>query len=246
LGLVYRGTARTGKAGARRRHRETFLVHAPWNSVRSSTPASSKNFAAGIAEIPVYKSGTTCSRIMMPTRRTLLVRALIALFAAGDHYMARAEPPPANDPVAIVTAIYTRAARGKGDGGGGFVIESKAAKARYLSKPLIALWAEADTMTPKDDVGPIDFDPVTNSQEPDVKSFSLATEKLETGKAVIAVTIVGHRTDRGNPADQIVRYDFVKEADRWKIDDILNAVDGKPWSIRELLMQHMKNLQKKS
>jgi hypothetical protein len=30
---------------------------------------------------------------------------------------------------------------------------------------MIALWAKADAPTPKGDVGPIDFDPVTNSQE---------------------------------------------------------------------------------
>jgi hypothetical protein len=68
-------------------------------------------------------------------------------------------PPTANDPVAIINAIYARVAKGKGDGGGGFVIENKAAKARYLSKALIELWAKADAHTPKGDVGPVDFGP---------------------------------------------------------------------------------------
>src|SRR6516165_98780 len=107
----------------------------------------------------------------MLTRRALFLSTLFATFSA-----ARAEPPAANDPVAIVTAIYTRAAKGKGDSGGGFVYENKAAKAKYLSKALIALWAKADAHTQKGDVGPIDFDPVTNSQDPDVKSFTQTTE----------------------------------------------------------------------
>ena len=58
---------------------------------------------------------------------------------------------------------------------------------------------EADAHTPKGDVGPIDFDPVTNSQDPDVKSFKVAAEKLEADKAVIAVTITGRDARGPNP-----------------------------------------------
>jgi hypothetical protein len=174
----------------------------------------------------------------MFTRRTL-VTGLIGILAASDQGSARAEPPAANDPVAIVTAIYTRAA--KGEGGGGFVIENKAAKTKYLSKSLIELWAKADAHTPKGDVGPVDFDPVTNSQEPDVKSFKVDTEKLEADKAIIAVTITGRNTPPRRGADQVVRYEFVREADKWRIDDIKGASDGEPWSIRAMLADSLKS-----
>ncbi|SDS16572.1 DUF3828 domain-containing protein [Bradyrhizobium canariense] len=173
----------------------------------------------------------------MITRRALV---LTGLFAAAAVQPACAKPPAPNDPVAIVTAIYARAAKGKGDGGGAFVIENKAAKARYLSKSLIELWAKADAHTPKGDVGPIDFDPVTNSQEPDVKSFKVATEKLEADKAVIAVTITGSRP-RSKPVGQtVVRYDFVRDGDKWKIDDIKGFGDGEPWSVRDMLAESLK------
>jgi uncharacterized protein DUF3828 len=174
----------------------------------------------------------------MFTRRTL-VTGLIGILAASDQGSARAEPPAANDPVAIVTAIYTRAA--KGTGGGGFVIENKAAKTKYLSKSLIELWAKADARTPKGDVGPVDFDPVTNSQEPDVKSFKVDTEKLEADRAIIAVTITGRNTPSRKGADQVVRYEFVREADKWRIDDIKGASDGEPWSIRAMLADSLKS-----
>ena len=180
----------------------------------------------------------------MPTRRTLVFTALIAVLACSELASARAEPPPPSDPVGITTAIYNRVTKGKGDQGGGFVVDTKAAKAKYLSKPLITLWAKADAATPKDDVGAIDFDPVTNSQDPDVKSFTLATEKLDADKAIIAVTLTSHRAERVDPADQVIRFDFVHEVDKWKIDDIRSAVDGKPWSIRELLTQYLKDLKK--
>src|SRR5260221_12953631 len=156
--------------------------------------------------IPVYKQPPYLRNTMV-TRRQLIFTATAGLLVATSSRRASAAPPAASDPVGIATAIYTRAAKGKGDGGGAFVIENKAAKAKYLSKSLVALWAKADARTPKGDVGPIDFDPVTNSQEPDVKSFKVVAEKLEAEKAVIAVTLTGRNTPPPKPADRTVRYD---------------------------------------
>ena len=147
----------------------------------------------------------------------------------------------ADDPGGILTAIYTRVAKGKGDGGGTFVIQ-KAARIKYLSNALVALWAKADARTQKGDGGPVDFDPVTNSQDPDVKSFKVALEKQETDKATVAVTIESHQRDaRANAADKTIRYSFVQEAGQWKIDDIKGAVDGSPWSVRALLVDSLKH-----
>jgi Protein of unknown function (DUF3828) len=191
------------------------------------------------SRIPVHKHPTDL-RSTMVTRRQLIFTATAGLLAATASRPEAAAPSAANDPVGIVTAIYTRAAKGKGDGGGAFVIENKAAKAKYLSKSLVALWAKADAHTPKGDVGPVDFDPVTNSQEPDVKSFKVVAEKVEADKAVIAVTVTGRNTPPRKPADQTVRYDFVRDAGDWKIDDIKGASDGEPWSIRGMLTESLK------
>jgi hypothetical protein len=183
----------------------------------------------------------------MPTRRTLVLSALPALLALSDLSIAHAAPAakdPANDPLGIVTEIYARVTKGKGDQGGGFVIDTKASRAKYLSKPLIALWDKADAATPKDEVGAIDFDPVTNSQDPDVKSVTTATEKLDTDKATIAVTLTSHRAERTNAADQVIRFDFVHEGDKWKIDDIRGATDGAPWSVHALIVQYLKDVKK--
>jgi hypothetical protein len=179
----------------------------------------------------------------MITRRALISTGIAGLLASVTARAALAEPASAGDPVAIVTAIYTRAAKGKGDGGGGFVIENKAAKAKYLSKSLTALWAKADAHTAKGDVGPVDFDPVTNSQDPEVKSFKVVAEKIEADKAAIAVTISGSQP-RTNSPDETVHYDFVREGDKWKIDDIKGAADGAPWSIRGMLQDSLKESKK--
>jgi hypothetical protein len=175
----------------------------------------------------------------MIDRRALISTGLAGLFAAAIQ-PALAEPAAASDPAAILTAIYTRAAKGKGDTGGTFVIENKAAKAKYLSKSLVALWAKADAHTPKGDVGPVDFDPVTNSQEPDVKSFKVVTDKLEADKAALSVTMTSHREARKTAADDTVHYEFVREVNAWKIDEIKGSIDGEAWSIRAMLEESLK------
>jgi Protein of unknown function (DUF3828) len=176
----------------------------------------------------------------MITRRTLVFCGATGLLAAVSR-RAFAAPPTPNDPLAIVNAIYVRAAKGKGDGGGGFLVDSKATRAKNLSKSLAALWIKADAHTPKGDVGPVDFDPVTNSQDPDVKSFTVASEKSDTAGATIAVTITGTNAPRAKAADAVIRYDFVRDAGQWKIDDIRGAEDGKPWSLRGMLSDSLKN-----
>ena len=179
----------------------------------------------------------------MITRRVLMSTAMASLLASQMARPALAQTAAANDPVAILTAIYTRAAQGKGDGGGGFVIENKAAKAKYLSKSLIALWAKADKHTPKGDVGPIDFDPVTNSQDPSVASFKVTSDKMEADKAALSVTMTSQSNmePRKVAADDTVHYDFVREGGAWKIDDIKGTVDGEAWSIRAMLQDSLKS-----
>jgi len=137
----------------------------------------------------------------MIARRTLILSGAAAVLAAILPPHAHA----ADDPTAILTAIYGRVTKGKGDS------------------------------------GPVGFDPVTNSQDPDVKSFKVAAKKQAADRATMAVTIEAHRRDaRANAADKTVRYDFVLEAGQWKIDDIKGAVDGSPWSVRALLVDSFK------
>jgi hypothetical protein len=180
------------------------------------------------------------NRTIMMTRRALVLTGATGL-AAAISLPALAKPASPNDPVAIVNAIYVRAAKGRGDGGGAFIIENQLAKAKYLSKSLVELWAKADAHTPKGDVGPVDFDPVTNSQQPNVKSFKLVPEKLDADKAVIAVTIAGRGAPRAKSIDNTIRYNLVRDDGQWKIDDISGASDGEAWSIRQMLVSSLKN-----
>jgi hypothetical protein len=173
----------------------------------------------------------------MITRRNLILSGAAAVLAVIQPRHAHA----ADDPTAILTAIYKRVTKGKGDDGGTFVIDTKAARAKYLSNSLATLWNKADARTRKGDGGPVGFDPVTNSQDPNVKSFKVAAEKQAADKAIMAVTIDAHQPDaRANAADKTIRYDFVLEAGQWKIDDVKGTVDGSPWSVRALLVDSFK------
>ena len=68
----------------------------------------------------------------------------------------------------------------------------------------------------------------------------MVAEKSEPDKATIAVTINAHHSARKVRADEVIRYYFVREAGGWKIDDIKGTVDGKPWSLRQLLVNYLK------
>ena len=55
------------------------------------------------------------------------------------------------------------------------------------------------------------------------------------------MTITG-RTARAKPSDDIVRYNFVRDDGKWKIDDISGTIDGEAWSIRDILKESLKEL----
>src|SRR6266852_6132692 len=73
----------------------------------------------------VDKQGLTDLRIAMITRRAFVLTGMAGLFVTAVSRRALAASVSPNDPVAIVNAIYARAAKGKGDSGGAFIIESK-------------------------------------------------------------------------------------------------------------------------
>lgn len=144
---------------------------------------------------------------------------------------------PSQDPATIVTGIYKKASAGKGDSGGQFLWLNAKDRPRSMSKSLVTLWAKADKQEKPGEMGAIDFDPVTNSQDPRVRFFEVKTEKQDDTTATVAASFGVQRKE----PPLIVRYDFVHEGNRWKIDDIRGEVEKTPWSIREMLTEFLKN-----
>ncbi len=174
---------------------------------------------------------------MLSRRHLIVTGGAFALPVALPLLQVQAAPAIASgDPVAIVNAIYTRAVKTKN--GGDF--HGKSARAKYLSTAFATLWDKAEAKAPEGEPGPVEFDPVSNSQDPDIKSFTTSSEKQSDDSATVAAKIVGRRGKRDKAADSIIRYDFVRENGAWRIDDIRGAVDGEEWSIRAILNDSLK------
>jgi hypothetical protein len=67
---------------------------------------------------------------------------------------------------------------------------------------------------------------VTNSQDPDIKSFKVTTEKQTAATATASATMLDRDGPRKFSADETVHYDFVWEDGQWKIDDIRGEMEG--------------------
>lgn len=178
---------------------------------------------------------------MRGTARILLLVLLPAFAPRLDAAPAPTPGPGDGGPAAFVTAVYRVVVSGDGDQGGQFFwLEPKVRPGR-LSSGLLDLWARADELRDKDgdDLGPIDWDPVTASQDPVVKSFTVQVERQDARSATVAVTLVDPRGKRPAPSDAIVRWDLVKEGGAWKVDDLRGSAGGRPWSVRESLKRYL-------
>lgn len=174
--------------------------------------------------------------------RSALLAGVVALLPSSHAQAASpaAAAVAAPDPAGIAKAIYEKVSAGKGDSGGQFLWLEAKDRPKTFSKALVVLWAKADAKAGKDeDIGPIDWDPFTASQDPMVKSFTVVVEKQDAKAATVAVTILDPRGRRTVAADEVVRRDFVREGARWAIDDVRGAVDGRAWSVRKSLESYL-------
>ena len=159
-------------------------------------------------------------------------------FFAGSALLVMLGPLQAApiDPKAHLTALYARITAGKGDAGGQQYWANPSTRAKTFSAGVVALWAKAEAKAKAmDDVGPIDFDPFTNSQDPQVKSATveLLEQQEKTAKLRVVLSGPGYSADDKSEGTLVV--DLVREGEAWKIDDIWGSVAGDPWSLRGLL-----------
>jgi hypothetical protein len=149
-------------------------------------------------------------------RRTFLVLIGASLFAPQAL---AAEAAPAD----MVAAIYRLYAGPKGDYKNGS-IEDKRVAANFtasLRKALAAMNARSKKLNE-----PIlDFDPVTDSQDPAVERLSIAPES----ESVVAATFFS------GEVKHVVRYVFVKENGAWRIDDISGGEGDDKWDLRDII-----------
>jgi hypothetical protein len=99
------------------------------------------------------------------------------------------------------------------------------------SQGIKALIAADAARTPDGDVGALDFDPFTNSQDPQPSNVRVGAPVETNGQTTQDVTL-----DNGG-GDMTLHFALVKEADGWKIDDVWmdgeEGLDG--WRLSEIL-----------
>ncbi len=137
--------------------------------------------------------------------------------------------PAARTPLDIVEAIYKVSAGKDGSYSGPSAFDDTKIRQLYFSKDLLAA---VTAMEAKSAGGPIlDFDPVTNSEGPDVEDLNIAAEAEQPDRTVIAAKF------KSAQDSSIVHYDFVKEGKLWKLDDIRGEIVGQSgqWSLREII-----------
>jgi hypothetical protein len=171
-------------------------------------------------------------RVTSRSRRSILLG--LSLLSLAPALARGAEP----DPIEVVTAIYRRAAAGKGESGGQFLWLAAKDRRTHFTSRTANLWERADRATAPGDMGPVSFDPVTVSQDPDLKSYDLKLESDGPDRARILVTLTGHGQAKPYAS---VRYFLQQENGRWLIDDIASARGTGPdaWSVRKLLQAHL-------
>jgi hypothetical protein len=149
-------------------------------------------------------------------RRTFLGLAGAALLA-----------PPAlaaeASPTDVVTSIYRLYAGPKGDYQNGSLEDKRIVV--YLTKSLRAALKAMDARSKKLNEPILDFDPVTDSQDPMVEKLSIAP----AGESVVAATFYSGETKH------VVRFAMVKEDGAWRVDDIAGDEGDDKWDLREII-----------
>jgi hypothetical protein len=156
-------------------------------------------------------------------------RLILALTALAGFW---AVPAMAGDasPKDIVAEIYHIAAGPKGDYQVPSAIDDKKAAA-HLTQSLIAAKKEMNLRSKKLNEPILDFDPVTNSQDPSVRNLSIDVERADAASAIVAASF----DSEGAKARNVVRYVFVRDGGAWKIDDLRGQNGDDKWDLREIM-----------
>ena len=143
----------------------------------------------------------------------------LLLVAAVPWGAAAAEPSPTD----VVTGIYRIYAGPKGDYQAGSIEDKRIAVlfTTSLRKALVAMNARSR----KSNEPILDFDPVTDSQDPQVERLSIAAES----DTVVAATFFS------GASRHVVRFVFKPEGDASKIDDISGGSGADAWDLRRII-----------
>ena len=177
----------------------------------------------------LYKDGEPQASFAIEKQRGIVQRIAV-------YYDITPDVPPAG----VAAAIYRTAAGVSGDySNGASIFADPLAREHYMSSRLRALIAEMYKRA-NGEVPGLDFDPVTDSQDPVVTGLTIAAESENSREASVRVEF--QRGDDpehpvGNPQHVVLRYLLVREDNAWKLDDIV-AVKPNQWRVSEIAKGH--------
>lgn len=168
----------------------------------------------------------------MPSRRHFLVAVAFALATTALPAIAA----PADTPEAFLSAIYARVTAGDGTKGGSEFTEAKAA-GRWFTRSLVKLWAEAEAKAETaGEIGPIDFDLLTDSQDPLVRRVAIEPREVKPESAVVRVSLYAAKKPKvGEKPGAVLDFVLLRESGAWRIDDVRQVSSTDPWTLRGLL-----------
>lgn len=139
----------------------------------------------------------------------------------------------ARSPRDIVEAIYKVSAGEDGSYSGPSAFDDTKIRHLYFSKDLIAAVAAMEAKSAGGRI--LNFDPITNSEGPDVQNLDIAVESEQPDHVIIAAKF------RSADDSSILHYDFIKEGKVWKLDDIRGEIVGQrgQWSLREIIRNNL-------
>ena len=132
-------------------------------------------------------------------------------------------------PKDFVEEIYKIAAGPKGDYSTPSAFDDARVR-KHFTKSLLSADRAMEARSKKLNEPILDFDPITNSQDPSVRNLSIAVENADAAKTVVAASF-----DSEGQTRNVVRYIFVREGGAWKLDDIKGEAGADKWDLREII-----------
>ena len=169
-------------------------------------------------------------------RRHFMTLALAAGFSAAVAPSVRAD----GSAVAIVTMFYKISAGMDGKYSGSSIFFQDKIRTKYFSKRLRAELAALDKKSKQKDEPGIDFDPVTDSQDPSVKDLKIEQDGESDGESAVKASF--SYEDGGER--KFVRYVFVRQNDAWKLDNMSSGPAADGWDMRKLIKDIMDGFSK--
>jgi hypothetical protein len=160
-------------------------------------------------------------------RRMLLVGLAVSSAIAFAPVLVAAPAQPRE----IVEEIYKFSAGRDGRYQGPSAFNDPSLRKRFFSKSLLAAVVKMEKLSKKRNEPILDFDPVTNSQDPDVKELQIAVDSETPARVVVAARFRSFEDQEPS----IVRYAFVTEAGAWKLDNMEGEHGKDKWSLREII-----------